>query len=369
MSFIYDDRNLLLNLLKFGQDPNAYAQQTTNFNNMNKLLDNLAQQVDKKVDLNTPNISHEGQAGTGVDLKLENMKNLSTMVNFLSTNQITINGQRIAYSGDEDPKDQNYDFVKLTPYGGLIESQDRSQMQQSYFINKALLQSYLVSLQQGLQQHPNKLVSITLSSLIKQSNDLLKTEINQEYQGHKVIKPVSGAETENQNSSKTNQQSGSNQQNGTNDPQLREHLISMLPFSTAYINLNDIEEFVNGYAQLSPGDYKVINLGQQIKTDINSVNTGGLMVSPGGLVQMNNPTVDDFKSESTQPLKLANVLWSIISNTGVLYQRFISEVSKEHPDQVNDMRQNIAGAQETNLADLRQLIKELQLDWQKGFKR
>ena len=59
MSFIYIDKKLLNELLKHGQSV-AYTQQTTNFDNMRQLLDNLEKQITTKHHGGGIEVSHEG---------------------------------------------------------------------------------------------------------------------------------------------------------------------------------------------------------------------------------------------------------------------------------------------------------------------
>src|SRR5271157_1710751 len=91
MSFIFTDKELLNKLIKIGQ-ADTYGQQANNYSNLQTLLNGLESQIN----IPANHISHEGEA-VETQIRVENLKDLGTLINFLVVNKITVDGKRIAF--------------------------------------------------------------------------------------------------------------------------------------------------------------------------------------------------------------------------------------------------------------------------------
>lgn len=197
MSFIYDDKNLINELLKSaldfklkftkeGQDAAAQATKTVNadFANLETLLSNLEKSANPTQDPapdTTSNVSYEGE-GPAPKLTATNLENLGALCTWLEANKMTVGGQRVVYRPGEDPPPGGaWRPFKLEGNAGLQEVADRSMVKNSYHINKDLLVAFIVSRQAALAKKPNKVEEVQLGDLIAESNRLLRTKIPEKY--------------------------------------------------------------------------------------------------------------------------------------------------------------------------------------------
>lgn len=186
MSFIYDDPNLIDNLLKsaldfqvkFTKQGQAAAAAVNNDKvNLDTLLNNLQNPVSGS------GISYEGDAAPRYDDS--SLENLGALVSFLAMNKITVGGKRAAYMANEATPEleanQDYHYYKLEGNAGLVEVQDRTKITNGYFVNKNLLVKFIQSRQAKLATKPNKTEEVQLGALIEQANDLLDTNIDPKF--------------------------------------------------------------------------------------------------------------------------------------------------------------------------------------------
>lgn len=191
MSFIHDDKNLINELVKHGLDFETkfskMGQVTPPTNQamvvLRSMLDSLADQLPGTKDPNAPSeISHEkGFAEGDPQLTSMNLEGLGALTDFLAVNKITVDGQRISYPMNEDPNSDDYQLYQLEPNAGLLEVEDRSRVTKGFFVNKDLLNKYLVSLQAQLQAKPNPVMGVQLRKIIQQANTQLESGINEKY--------------------------------------------------------------------------------------------------------------------------------------------------------------------------------------------
>jgi hypothetical protein len=195
MSFIQQDQNLIDQLLKSalefetkftkqGQEAANNTQQATTA--LQTQIKNLQDQINPSgvaKDPNaTPTISHAGDASTAPELKSENLEGLGALTSWLVNNAITVDGQRVAYDIRQDPKSENYQLYQLEPNAGLLEVQDRSKATQGYFVDPALLNKYLVSLQAYVAKNPNQPLQVQLTKIVQEANKDLGANIKEQYQ-------------------------------------------------------------------------------------------------------------------------------------------------------------------------------------------
>lgn len=188
MSFILDDNDLINQLLKHGSDfENKFTKSgqvtsaTVNANAaLQQVLDNLESQLHPQP--KDPNASEISTAsGQPVSLTSAALESLGALVQWIAQAQITMNGQRIAYTQDQDPKNENYDFYHLEPAAGYLELADRTKVANGYFVNPELLVKYITATQALESKKPNDVLRVQLGKIITQANKLLGTKINSTY--------------------------------------------------------------------------------------------------------------------------------------------------------------------------------------------
>lgn len=206
MSFIYDDPNLIELLIKSGLDfeskfakqgqaaPAAAPAGNQDFSNINTLITNLqtkmappapAEDPNASKDPNAPaDISYQGAGQPGAKdppLTSANLEGLGALVAWASSNGITVDGKRIAYDLNEDPKDEDYQLYRLEPNAGLLEVGDRSMVKQGYYANKDLLKKFIQWRQAAIAAKPVITEKVQLNKLIGDANRLLGTNISSDY--------------------------------------------------------------------------------------------------------------------------------------------------------------------------------------------
>jgi hypothetical protein len=358
MSFLHTDPQLLSELLKYGQNPDAYAQQTANFANIRQLIGNLESQLVPGAE---NEVSHEGDPGTAAVLRTQNLESLGALVNFLETNKITINGKRIAYSPGENPHTEDYVPYQLEPGGSLLEPVDRSKMTQGFVVNKDLLAAYLVSLQQRQQEKPNPVMNVMLTKLIKETNDLLETKISEKY-----VAPAKPGQTVAPSGAKS-------EQSGAAVPDMGatlEYLADLVPFNSQFINLDSLKDFADRFAALMPNDAGITNQARQVDQSIGIAKS--LMLTPSDVIQLNNLTSSQFSLLTHQPQQLVLSLNTVITQAGSLYNRFmLLAKGKVSASAYRKVQQQImsGGPQETNIGTLNEILSNLQSQHQLEMQR
>lgn len=162
-------------------------------------------------------------------------------------------------------------------------------------------------------------------------------------------------------------QQGATEQAKVN-PATLEELISLQPFNSQYIDTQAILTFAQKFASLA-NTANISIIAQELESDIR--NADGLTARPGLPIQMENLTASQFKNStgSPQPQQLARILYTIISTAGRMYQLFYAQYREKMGNAARAVEQQIAsgGPQQTNLADLLELIQALDREWQQGF--
>lgn len=351
-SFIYQDQQLLAQLMKIAQTANNSNPPANNFDLLRQLINDLQKNLTN--DANT--ISHQG--AEDVSLKPNDLSSLSSLLNFLATNKITSDGQRIAYTKQDAGAISNNDDYLAQTFGNQV-----------FFVNKDLLTNYLHSLQEVAQKHPSPLVTQRLTARINDANNMLNTDV-------KALPNNSQSSTPNQ------------QPSNINAVQLVQELVQNRPFDSETINLDAIKQFADKFAQfassLKPNETtaQVQALVFQINSDINKAY--GLMSSRSPIIQMGglNGDLERFKGEAKTPahaLQLAGALYSVINEAGKLFQMFIyqggsaiaSIFGGSAPQIIDSLQKQVMddGPQMENRTNLSELMNNLKEDWNKGYQR
>lgn len=184
---LLDDKNLINKLLKAaldfeskftksGQDASVNKEQQSTI--VRSMLDSLEQELSSN-DLGK--VSYEGFVAKEPELDVNNLIDLGSLVDFLSLNKITVGGQRIAYDEMENPNNEAYSLYRLEHEAGLNEDLSRQPQKLGHYVNKDLLDKYLVSLQASMQKTPNPVLQAHLNQIIKQAKTLLGSKINEKY--------------------------------------------------------------------------------------------------------------------------------------------------------------------------------------------
>ena len=166
---------------KFTKDGQATASQVNANAAFKQLLDNLESQLyPQQKDQNAPaEVSTESD--NPINLTSTALESLGALVAFLSQNKITVDGQRISYLQNEDPKNDSYQLYRLEPNAGFLELADRTTVTNGYFVNKNLLVKYLTTLQASLAKKPNDVLKVQLGSIVNQANKLLGAQLGSTY--------------------------------------------------------------------------------------------------------------------------------------------------------------------------------------------
>lgn len=186
MSFIYDDANLIKNLIRYGLDfenkftktgqtvPTPTATDVALNTAALKMLDDLENESSAAQNPGSANITSDVD---GANLTLSDLNNLGSLIQFLIKNKIMIDYQRIAYDATEK-QGQPYVLINVetTPYFASIGYNSAG-----FYVNKDLIVKYLTSLQETA--HSNKITAMEnrLKYLIDQANKQLKVNMSTNY--------------------------------------------------------------------------------------------------------------------------------------------------------------------------------------------
>jgi hypothetical protein len=195
MSFIFDDQNLIEQLLSSGlQDELKFtkrgqaaagatdANRTTLLEHIKNLQDQLQPSGVVKDPNAGPTISHNGATALGSP----QLESLGDLVQWLANNGSKVDGQVIAYV-TKPADDENYILYKLETHTNT--PQQRGQDPAGLYVNPNLLQKYIVSLQAEETQRPNAIFQKELSSLIEDANQALGLNIPTQYQAPEKVLP------------------------------------------------------------------------------------------------------------------------------------------------------------------------------------
>jgi hypothetical protein len=270
MSFIYSDKNLLADLIKYGQeDPrnpipkDPYAKDPKIHPELNQpamavapptnqmkteadisafglqLLDdleNVATPGEPTISTNKP-----GSADL-IDMQLES---LGSLIRFLALSEIMVNYKRIAF-GKEDaqaPKDdKSYEFYSLAT-NAFFAAQNQDIPQFDFYINKELLKQYLVSLQATAHKDQNTFLENRLRILIGEAN---KNGIKVDPNYKPPVKP--GEKPGEKPGDKPGEKPGTQPGSQSFDAALMQ-LLQLLPLSRDRIDFTRINNFLTKYNQ------------------------------------------------------------------------------------------------------------------------
>lgn len=145
MSFLHDEKfyiPLLNSLQKKAQDAKSAVN---SISVAKKLVNSLSRELTSQPE--PPNVA----ASTDAELKVDNLQSLGTLLKFLSTNKVTINGLRVAYTGVEEASlsESESEKNKLSPVT-INESRDaatRKWNTADYYTNLPYLINYVKYLQ------------------------------------------------------------------------------------------------------------------------------------------------------------------------------------------------------------------------------
>lgn len=160
MSFLHDDEvfyNLLSALVKKGQVVGP------DLNIAKKLVSKLSKDMSSD-----PNISAQGPAA----LKINNLQNMDTFVQFLYANKINIDGMPLVLTPQEwEVKDAAFKDKYLPLDIKTDKDEDANKFNQAkFYYNKDLLPDYVVYLQEKAKRDNNKVLEVIMAKLIGQFN-------------------------------------------------------------------------------------------------------------------------------------------------------------------------------------------------------
>jgi hypothetical protein len=193
MSFIFEDLNLIEQLLvqglehelkftKKGQAAAASADQnrTALLQHIKTLQDQLNPAGAQRDPNAGPVISHKGPAALGSP----QLESLGDLVQWLANNESKVDGQVIAYP-TKPTDDEEYIPYRLETH--VATPQQRGQDPGMVYVNPALLQKYIVSLQASEAQRPNVVMQKQLSHLIQDANQSLGLNIDPTYRAPEKV--------------------------------------------------------------------------------------------------------------------------------------------------------------------------------------
>lgn len=191
MSFVYDTR-LLRELLKIGQaneewiSPDEWSRRMGIKERVRNTLEALEKQsVPPTPEQQATDIGFQADPSNpnapAPKLTSTDEETLGALVGWAVKNRMTVGGQRIAYNSNEQPPSEDYVFYKLEPGSKLEPVTTREVTRLGYFINKALLVSFIQSRLIALQKKPNKVEEFQLGMRIDDANKLLGANINKDY--------------------------------------------------------------------------------------------------------------------------------------------------------------------------------------------
>lgn len=184
MSFIYDDKKLIEELIKSAQDfeskfvkksqvtaPVSQQSKADYFNLAKKLVSNLeASLTPSPNDVST--LSDNPQP-----LTVNNANSLGNFLNFVADNQIVVGGKRVAYKKGDASKPQGNEYLPINgDMSSVVDMGDQGDNAE-FYVSKDLISKYLLSLQDLAQKNKNDILKIMVGKLIENVNGQLKTNI------------------------------------------------------------------------------------------------------------------------------------------------------------------------------------------------
>lgn len=181
MSFILEDPQLVKALLRYAQAVPTPAISPQDVSAVRTLISNLRQKLTGGPTAAEPEITTG--SGQNAPLTSLNMKNLSSLVNWLGMNGIKINGKNIVVGADELPNDPSY-----VPYQFEGDQAFRPATTLTFKVNRELLSQYLHSLVGQVLKSGNPVMKAQVEAMVNESNEQLDTNITQ-YQTTQTLDP------------------------------------------------------------------------------------------------------------------------------------------------------------------------------------
>jgi hypothetical protein len=200
MSFLYDDPNLIDELIKNALDFDLkftkHGQAVDkDYNNLNTLLTNLEKAITPvKEDAAAPTANAAPKVSYQADPNnptakpsygASDLEDFESLINFLATKKMTVDGKRIAYN-DADPESKavaqsdEYDIYRTQrTTGGPALSRTKEDVR--YYVQKDLLVKFIQSRLAALATKPNKTEEVQLRARIQDANNLLDLNIDPKY--------------------------------------------------------------------------------------------------------------------------------------------------------------------------------------------
>ena len=191
MSFIYDDQNLINQLIKIGLNKNAQGlpapetEQQTQANtslmqantSLIKLINGLQAHIKPAA---KGIIYHEGDVTNRPSVNVTSLESLGDLIRFLSNNKIIMDGKRIAYDTD-DPKPQGNDYKFYSPETHTYGEGMRGDAKKGFYINPELLKSYVSYLQSYNAKNPQPVMDMQLKGIVREINTSMNLGMDENY--------------------------------------------------------------------------------------------------------------------------------------------------------------------------------------------
>jgi hypothetical protein len=177
MSFIYDDPNLIDQLVVFGLDfANKFTKRGQVAGQDRALLLDQIKNLQNQLNPTAPSdpnakpiISHKGEASLG----FPQLQSLGDLIKWLVDNETAVNGKRIADAAN--PNDASYVTYNL-PDG-------------TAYVNPELLKQYIISLQARENEQPNEMMQRQMAALIKEADQALGIKVDPQYHAPEKVLP------------------------------------------------------------------------------------------------------------------------------------------------------------------------------------
>lgn len=179
MSFLYQNK-VLLSLIDSELKKEAQTARDDISALAKKLVNSLSNAFS---DVASTNITSPTEA----ELKIDNLQNLGSLLKFLAGNQVALNGQRIAYTNDEQNEINEQDKDKLSPVSINVSRDNNTGKWNTadYYTNLSALVAYVKSLQQKASEMIQK--GDAQGKILEVMTGKLADQVNQ-------VKPDAGLE-------------------------------------------------------------------------------------------------------------------------------------------------------------------------------
>ena len=185
MSFILEDKKLVNALVRYGLSKKAQQNlgaSPQDFAALRGILDNLSKEITTPGSSVIEGSQVSTESDQAANLTAPQLENLGTLVKFLADNQITLDGQRVAYPADANIQDPRYQLFKLEGAAGTLElARNNEAVKYGYRVDKNLLSKYLDSVRGQLAKEPNPVLNVLVQARIQDVNDQLDAGMGAEY--------------------------------------------------------------------------------------------------------------------------------------------------------------------------------------------